>query len=72
MGVMSESVHKCRNKHDVDIVNTMVSKYKYTDYGWVMVFNATFNTISAISWRPVLVVEEAGVPGENHRPWASN
>ena len=24
------------------------------------------------SWRPVLVVEEAGVPGENHRPWASN
>ena len=28
--------------------------------------NATFNNISAISWRPVLVVEEAGVPGENH------
>jgi len=25
--------------------------------------------ISAISWRPVLVVEEAG---ENHRLWASN
>jgi hypothetical protein len=22
--------------------------------------------------KPVLVVEEAGVPGENHRPWASN
>jgi len=37
-----------------------------------MVFNATFNNISVISWRPVLVVEEAGVPGENHRPWASN
>ena len=35
-------------------------------------FNATFNNISAISWRPVLVVEEAGVPRENHRPWASN
>jgi hypothetical protein len=32
-------------------------------------FNATFNNISAISWRPVLVVKEAG---ENHRPWASN
>jgi hypothetical protein len=27
----------------------------------VMVFNTTFNNISAISWRPVLVVEEAGV-----------
>jgi hypothetical protein len=38
----------------------------------IVVFNATFNDISAISWRPVLVVEEAEVPGENHRPWASN
>ena len=28
--------------------------------------------LSAISWRPVLVVEEAGVPGQNHRSWASN
>ena len=37
-----------------------------------LVFNATISNISAISWRPVLVVEEAGVPGENHRPWASN
>ena len=35
-------------------------------------FNATFNNISAISWRPVLVVEEAGVPRENHQPWTSN
>jgi hypothetical protein len=34
-----------------------------------IVFNATFSNISAISWCPVLVVEEAG---ENHRPWASN
>ena len=39
---------------------------------WFLVFNATFSNISAISWRPGLVVEEAGVPGENHRPWASN
>ena len=37
-----------------------------------LVFNPTFRNISAISWRPVLVVEEARVPGENHRPWASN
>ena len=28
-------------------------------------FNANFSNISAISWRPVLVVEDAGVPGEN-------
>ena len=34
-------------------------------HGWLIVFfmfNATFSNISAISWRPVLVVEEAGVP----------
>jgi len=29
------------------------------------VFNTTFSNISAISWQPVLVVEEAGVHGEN-------
>jgi len=39
-----------------------------SDFGlvWFLVFDATFSNISAISWRPVLVVEEAGVPGENH------
>jgi hypothetical protein len=30
-----------------------------------MVFNATFNNISVISWHSVLL-EETGVPGENH------
>jgi hypothetical protein len=38
---------------------------------WVMVINATFNDIPVISWRSVLLVEETGVPGENHRPAAS-
>jgi hypothetical protein len=33
-----------------------------------MVFNATFNNISVISWQSVLLVEETGVPGENPRP----
>ena len=37
----------------------------------VIVFNATFNNISAISWRSVLLVEETGVPGENQRNIAS-
>ena len=37
-----------------------------------IVFIATFSNISTISWRLVLVVEEAGVLGENHRPWATN
>jgi hypothetical protein len=34
----------------------------------VIVFNATFNNISAILWWSVLLVEKTGVPGENHRP----
>jgi hypothetical protein len=38
----------------------------------VMVFNATFNNISVISWKSVLLVEETRVPGENHRPVASH
>ena len=37
-----------------------------------MVFNATFNNISVISWWSVLLVEETGVPVENHRPVASH
>jgi hypothetical protein len=35
------------------------------------VFNATFNYISAISWRPVLFAEETGVP-EGNLPVVTN
>jgi len=37
-----------------------------------MVFKATFNNMSVISWRSVLLVEETGIPEENHRPVASH
>jgi len=37
-----------------------------------MVFNATFNNISVMQWRSVLLVEETGVTGENHRPATSH
>jgi hypothetical protein len=37
-----------------------------------MVFNATFNNISAISWWKLLLVKETGGPGGNYRPVASN
>ena len=37
-----------------------------------MEFNATFNNISAISWLSVLLVEETGVPWENHKPATSH
>jgi hypothetical protein len=35
-----------------------------------MVFNTTFSNISDISWWSVLLVEETGVPEENHQPVA--
>ena len=44
----------------------------------VMVFNATFNNISVIytaetpRWSSVLLLEETGVPGENHPPVVSH
>jgi hypothetical protein len=31
-----------------------------------------FNNISVILWRSVLLVDETGGPGENHRPVASH
>jgi hypothetical protein len=34
----------------------------------VELINLTFNNISVISQRSVLLVEETGVPGENRRP----
>ena len=37
-----------------------------------MVFNATFNNISAILLQSVLLVEEIVVPGETHRPATSH
>ena len=40
----------------------------YLNFIRVMMFNATFNTISVISWRSVLFVEETGVSEENHLP----
>jgi len=37
-----------------------------------IVFNATFYNISVKSWLLVLLVEQTGGPGENHRPVASH
>jgi len=39
---------------------------------WFMESNATFNNVAFILWRSVLLMEEAGVPEENHRPVASH
>ena len=49
-------------KRSNDLKSVRVDKPK----GWFMGFNATFNNISAISWRSVLLVEETGVLEEHH------
>jgi hypothetical protein len=41
--------------------------YEALDRVRVRVFNVTFNNITVISWLSVLMVEETGVLGENHR-----
>ena len=62
--IMPQLIHKYLCK---------ISQYKYTRcriqnilFVCLLVFNATFNNISVILWRSVLLVEETGVPGENH------
>jgi len=52
--------------------STQLCNYNWKTYekkiwfGWFMVFNATFNNIS------VILVEETGIPAENHRPVTSH
>jgi hypothetical protein len=41
-------------------------KSKYTHFELNLVFNATFNNISVISWQSVLLVKENRVPRESH------
>ena len=43
-------------------VNLTIQYKLKLDGLWVMVFNATFNNISAISWWSVLLVEETEYP----------
>ena len=52
--------------------NLIVYLLKFGLFACLMVFNATFSNISAISWRSVLLVDETGGPGDYHRPVASH
>ena len=55
-------------------VNWIMYSVQISDYRQIrwLVFNATFNNISVISWRSVVLVEETWGPGENRRPVASH
>ena len=55
------------SNHDFSDDSTQLLSFSSWFGLWFMMFNATFNNISVISWRSVLLVEEAEVPGENHR-----
>jgi len=48
-----------------------LKRYLYIGLELGLLFNASFNNFSVISWQSVLVVEETGVPVENHRPVVS-
>jgi len=71
LNVTPEDGRSIRNKLNTHL--KFLQKIHLLNEGlWVMVFNATFNNISVISWRSALLVEETGVFGENHRPVASH
>ena len=47
-------------------INNVSNFIVFREFSRAMLFNATFNNISAILWRSVLLVEKTGVYGENH------
>ena len=65
---MCDVVHVYQQCHVLCVVVQFVIDVKLHIYFFssVLVFNATFNDISVISWRSVLLVEETGGPGENN------
>jgi hypothetical protein len=75
MSDRTDEFHELWQKKSFRLLFTMIKEVILLfDWAWVrfMVFNATFNNISVISWWSVLLVEETGIPGENHQPAASH
>ena len=68
---------RCKSNHIAIMTTTTPQIYStvltrcFCQEGRVVVFNATFNNISVISWQLVLLVVETGVPRKNHWPAAS-
>jgi len=78
--VHKHSVKSMPAKKNIENIETTLFTWVLTCWIWIhrfglglfKVFNATFNNISVISWRSVLLEEETSVPGENHRTVASH
>jgi len=61
------------SNYDREVINEDINRLQPSQrLVLFMVFNATFNNISVILWRSVLLVEETGVHGENQRPVTSH
>ena len=56
----------------LELLQVFTFKVEVVSVGWFVVCNATFNNISVVSWRSVLLMDETGVTGDNHRPVASH
>ena len=74
---IADSFDMCKNYHNFckflkEINSHTCGIYLFERMVWFMVFSATFNNISVILWRSVLMVEETGIPGENHQPFANH
>ena len=70
--------HRYINPHEMKmmqrghIFNIFYKLVQKIEGGRFMVFTATFNTTSVISWWPVLLVEETEVHREHERPVTSH
>ena len=57
------------SREAVGVAVTITVRTLHSNVWCLMVFNATFNNSSVISWRFAYLVKETGVPGENHPHW---
>jgi hypothetical protein len=81
--VLDMAWDKCKNVVELNIQNIILSSYQSgksnrkniergkIDTSYKQIHDCSLNNISVISWQSVLLVEETGVPRENHRPVAS-
>jgi len=54
-------INNNNKKTSIKVDNIQLTKFWnkiHAWFGWFMVFNATFNNISVLSWRSVLLVEK--------------
>jgi hypothetical protein len=59
--ILSINIDTCFVKRILIYWTDFYSMWFFLGLVWFLVFNATFNSISVISWRSVLLVEETGV-----------